>query len=70
MVEASLATEGGAALPEWVTARPLLLASGAAGLTVENASLHVPLIEHGNKVTLNVEAGLVGQDDAGMADDY
>jgi hypothetical protein len=67
IVEASFAPGGGSegaaaatALPEWVTERPVLLASGSPGPTMENATLHLVLQEAGGKATLEVEASQVG----------
>ena len=62
VVEASFNTggEGSAALPEWVTERPVLLVSGSPGPTMGNATMHIVLQESGVKATLEVESSQVG----------
>ena len=59
VIEASLATEGGTALPDWVTARPLVLASATPFTTIDNATLSKALVAPGSNETLYVAASEV-----------
>ena len=52
--------DAGSVLPDWVTERPVLLVSGSANPTYENATLRLVLQQQDVKASIEVEAGQVG----------